>query len=66
MLMSRHMTSQIDVAMVHAFVHHQFPQLEFSSQKNGSTHTIVIDGFADNQQLDQFAAELKKRTGVQL
>jgi hypothetical protein len=66
MLMSRHMNSQIDIAMIHAFVDHQFPQLEFSSKKNGQTHTIVIDGFADNQQLDQFAAELKKRTGVQL
>ena len=33
MLMSRHMTSQIDIAMIHAFVDHQFPQLEFSSQK---------------------------------
>ena len=66
MLMSRHMTSQIDVAMIHAFVDHQYPQLEFSSKKNGPTHTIVIDGFTDHQELNQFSAELKKRTGVQL
>lgn len=62
MLMSRHMTSQIDVAMVHAFVHHQFPQLAFQPEEWPDSHH-QNDGFADNQQLDQFAAELKKRTG---
>ncbi len=66
MLMSRHMTSPIDIALTHAFVDHQYPQLEFISKKKGPIHIIVIDGFTDHQELNQFSAELKKRTGVQL
>lgn len=66
MLMSRHVTDQIDLAFVEAFIHHRYPCLEFSSNKRGTTHAIVIDGFTNQEQLDQFTTELKQRTGVQL
>jgi len=66
MLISRHLYCPIDVAMVAAFVAHRYPAMEFETTKQGKAHKVVIDGFADHAQLDNFTNELKQRTGVQL
>ena len=67
MLISRDIRDNIDLALIEAFIHHRFPTLEFSSSKvSSSTHTIVIDGFHDNDHAARFTAALKNQTGVQL
>lgn len=67
MMMSRHISDTIDLALIEAFIHHRYPTLEFSSSKlSSSTHTIVIDGFHDNDHAARFTTALKNQTGVQL
>ena len=65
-MISRHLYCPIAVAMVHAFVDYRYPALEFQTAKQGQAHTVVIDGFADHAQIDNFTHELKQRTGVEL
>ncbi len=66
MLMSIVSHCAIDVALIRAFAAHRYPLLEVSHAESGKEIRVVIDGFKDNQQADEFAGLLEDRTGVKL
>jgi len=67
MLMSRDFRCGIDVALIKAFTHHRYPQLEFSQVKHGPENfAIVIDGFRDQAHMDEFTMLCEARTGIRV